>query len=178
MNQVIARSRRKVVFGPLPSGLRSQLTSPAFRGTLTRRDCFSAAHYWQGWGTAHALTRPMSRPEPMANDLYPLPHPLPPPDLASILEHHLATSLPPDLAFDLVLNELVVRAADATHASSASLALWNGNEMVCRAATGRSAPGLGVPLILEMVLSPPACGLTCLSCATMPSPILGSIPTP
>ena len=92
------------------------------------------------------LSRAMSRSEPMANDLYPLPHPLPPPDLASILEHHLATSLPPDLAFDLVLNELVVRAADATHASSAALALWNGNEMVCRAATGKNAPGLGVPL--------------------------------
>ncbi len=92
------------------------------------------------------LSRALSRSEPMANDLYPLPHPLPPPDLASILEHHLATSLPPDLAFDLVLNELVVRAADATHASSAALALWNGNEMVCRAATGKNAPGLGVPL--------------------------------
>ncbi|MFZ0479584.1 MAG: TonB family protein [Terriglobales bacterium] len=82
----------------------------------------------------------------MADDVYPLPPPLPPPNLASILEHHLATSLPPDLAFDLVLNELVVRAADATHASSAALALLRGNEMVCRAATGSNAPGLGVPL--------------------------------
>ncbi|MGA9530089.1 MAG: TonB family protein [Terriglobales bacterium] len=81
----------------------------------------------------------------MADNLYPLPPP-PPRDLAQILEQHLATSLPPDLAFDLVLNELVVRAADATHASSAALALLRGDEMVCRASTGTHAPGLGVPL--------------------------------
>jgi TonB family protein len=84
----------------------------------------------------------MTRFEPMAHDLYPLP----PPDLTRILEEHLATSFPPDLAFDLVLNELVVRAADATGASSAALALWQGEEFVCRAATGVHAPGLGVPL--------------------------------
>jgi len=67
----------------------------------------------------------------MADDVYPLPPPLLR-RTRSILEHHLATSLPADLAFDLVLNELVVRAADATHASSAALALLRGNEMVCR----------------------------------------------
>ena len=79
----------------------------------------------------------------MAHDLYPLP----PPDLTRVLEHHLATAaFPPDLAFDLVLNELVVRAADATGASTAALALLRGNEMVWRAATGPHAPGLGVPV--------------------------------
>ncbi len=78
----------------------------------------------------------------MAHDLYPLP----PPDLTRVLEHHLATAFPPDLAFDLVLNELVVRAADATGASTAALALLRGDEMVWRAATGPQAPGLGTPV--------------------------------
>jgi len=78
----------------------------------------------------------------MAHDLYPLP----PPDLTRVLEQHLATAFPPDLAFDLVLNELVVRAADATGASTAALALLRGDKMVWRAATGPHASGLGVPV--------------------------------
>lgn len=78
----------------------------------------------------------------MAHDLYPLP----PPDLMRVLEQHLATAFPRDLAFDLVLNELVVRAADATGASTAALALLRGDEMVWRAATGPHGPGLGTPL--------------------------------
>jgi len=78
----------------------------------------------------------------MAHDLYPLP----PPDLTRVLEQHLATAFPPDLAFELVLNELVVRAADATGARTAALALLRGDEIVWRAATGPHAPGLGVPL--------------------------------
>jgi TonB family protein len=52
----------------------------------------------------------------------------------------------PELALDLVLHELVMRAVDATGASSAALALARGDEMVCRAATGLHAPDLGVPL--------------------------------
>jgi protein TonB len=40
----------------------------------------------------------------------------------------------------------VARAADATHASAAALALLRGKLMVCRAATGLHAPDLGVPL--------------------------------
>ena len=67
-------------------------------------------------------------------------------DLTRTLEQHLLAGFPPDLALDLVLNELVVRAAHATGASSAALALVRGEEMVCRAATGPHAPDLGVPL--------------------------------
>ncbi len=71
-------------------------------------------------------------------------------DPIDILEQHLLAGFPPDLALDLVLNELVVRAAEATHATAAALALARaderGNEMVCRAATGDLAPDLGVPL--------------------------------
>jgi len=73
-----------------------------------------------------------------------------PPDPSHTLEQHILAGFPPDLALDLVLNELVVRAAETTRASAAALALVRGNEneneMVCRAATGHLAPGLGVPL--------------------------------
>ena len=67
-------------------------------------------------------------------------------DLTRVLEEHVLAGFPSDLALDLVLNELVVRAAEATLASSAALALARGNEMVCRAATGHLAPDLGIPL--------------------------------
>ena len=54
--------------------------------------------------------------------------------------------LSPELALDVTLNELVVRATSATQASAAALALARGVEMVCRATTGDHAPDLGVPL--------------------------------
>ena len=68
------------------------------------------------------------------------------PDLAHTLEEHLLSGFPPDLALDLVLNELVARAVDATQAGGAALALPRGDAMVCRATTGQLAPGLGVTL--------------------------------
>ncbi|MGP0095756.1 MAG: TonB family protein [Terriglobales bacterium] len=80
------------------------------------------------------MSRPDSRPDDSLSD------PI------DALEHHLAAGFPADLALDLVLNGLVVRAAEATHASAAALALLRNNEMVCRAATGNLAPGLGIPL--------------------------------
>jgi TonB family protein len=82
--------------------------------------------------------QPMSRPEPRPDDSAT--------DPTATLEQHLCAGFPPDLALDLVLNEVVVRAAEATRANSAALALARGNEMVCRAATGQLAPDLGVPL--------------------------------
>jgi len=82
--------------------------------------------------------QPMSRSEFRTDDSHL--------DLTRLLEQHLLAGFPPDLALDLVLNELVVRAADATGASSAALALFRGEEMVCRAATGPLAPDLGIPL--------------------------------
>src|SRR5271165_2014790 len=81
---------------------------------------------------------PMSRSEFQADDSSP--------DPTQTLEQHLFAGFPPDLALDLVLNELVARAAAATHATAAALALARGDEMVCRAATGDLAPDLGVPL--------------------------------
>ena len=82
--------------------------------------------------------QPMSRSEFRSDDSHL--------DLTHTLEQHLLAGFPPDLALDLVLNELVVRAADATGANSAALALFRGEEMVCRAATGPVAPDLGIPL--------------------------------
>src|SRR5208282_2407814 len=82
--------------------------------------------------------QPMSRSEFRSDDSQP--------DLTRVLKEHLLAGFAPDLALDLVLNELVVSAAQATGASSAALALVRGEEMVCRAATGPLAPDLGVPL--------------------------------
>src|ERR1700752_5358187 len=49
-----------------------------------------------------------------------------------------------DLAFDLVLNQIVDQACLATGASA--VALTRDGEMVCRAPPGRTAPDLGVRL--------------------------------
>jgi len=86
--------------------------------------------------------QPMSWSEPRVDDLNPLAQP----DLVQALEQQIAARFPPGLALDLVLNELVVRAATATRARSAALALKRGDDMVCRAATGEHAPDLGIPL--------------------------------
>ena len=67
-------------------------------------------------------------------------------DLSRLLEDHILAGFPADLALDLVLNDVVVRAARATRASAAALALARDGELVCRAATGPLAPALGVPL--------------------------------
>ncbi|MFZ3264246.1 MAG: TonB family protein [Terriglobales bacterium] len=88
------------------------------------------------------LPSPIPRSGPISNDSDPLRLP----DLTHILEQHVQAGFPPDLALDLVLNELVVRAADATHATAAALALARGDEMVCRAATGPHALDLGIPI--------------------------------
>jgi TonB family protein len=68
------------------------------------------------------------------------------PTLACILEQPVEAGFPPELVLDLVLQVLVMRAVDATSASSAALALAHGDEMVCRAATGLHATDLGVLL--------------------------------
>jgi len=88
------------------------------------------------------LPQPISWSEPPEDEASPLAQM----DLVHALEEQIAAGLPPGLALDLVLNELVVRAAGATRARSAALALKRGDEMVCRAATGEHAPDLGIPL--------------------------------
>jgi TonB family protein len=48
-----------------------------------------------------------------------------------------------ELALDIVLNEIVEQACLATGASGAAIALVRGDEMVCRASSGGTAPELG-----------------------------------
>src|ERR1700694_5812848 len=88
---------------------------------------------------------PISRSEFRPNESHP--------DLTRLLEENLLAGFPLDLALDLVFNELVVRAAEATRAAAAALALARGDEMVCRAATGHLAPDLGIPLNIRDGLS-------------------------
>jgi TonB family protein len=95
------------------------------------------------------LHHSMTTPDPESRDLEPNSSP----DLSQILERQIAAGFSPELAFDLVLHELVMRAASATHANAAALGLARGGEMVCRAATGLHAPDLGVPLNIQEGLS-------------------------
>ncbi len=64
-----------------------------------------------------------------------------------------AGELAPELALDLLLNELVEEVRAATLASGAAIALWRGDSMVCRASAGSTAPDLGVPLATHQGLS-------------------------
>jgi TonB family protein len=74
------------------------------------------------------------------------PRPSPPADLKKTLEQQVAAGFTPALALELVLNEIVVRAADATHASGAGIALVRDEQMIIRASTGFHAPDLGIPV--------------------------------
>jgi TonB family protein len=82
--------------------------------------------------------QPMSRPELRSDDSLL--------DPIHALEQHVLAGFPPELALDLLLNELVARAAESVRAGAAALALVRGDEMVCRAATGHLAPDLGVAI--------------------------------
>ena len=73
--------------------------------------------------------------------------------LASTLSAHGAGAASADVALDLVLNDIVEQARLATNASAAAIALMRGEEMVCRATTGKSAPELGVRLNARSELS-------------------------
>ena len=58
-----------------------------------------------------------------------------------------------ELALDIVLNEIVEQACQATGATGAAIALTRGDEMVCRASSGGSAPELGTRLDVNSGLS-------------------------
>jgi len=62
-------------------------------------------------------------------------------------------SLSAEVALDLVLNEIVERACQATQASGAAIALARDGEMVCRATTGENAPDIGSRLSTSYGLS-------------------------
>ena len=58
-----------------------------------------------------------------------------------------------ELALDIVLNEIVERACVVTGATGAAIALTRGDEMVCRASSGGTAPELGTRLEMNSGLS-------------------------
>jgi TonB family protein len=66
--------------------------------------------------------------------------------LASTLSAHGEVLLSADLALDLLLNRLADQARLATNTTGAAIALRRGDEIVCRATTGATAPDLGIRL--------------------------------
>ena len=62
-----------------------------------------------------------------------------------------------ELALDIVLNEIVEQACLATGATGAAIALAHGEEMICRASTGGSAPELGTRLNMNSGLAGRMC---------------------
>jgi TonB family protein len=60
------------------------------------------------------------------------------------LAAHGAGPASAELAFDLVLHEIVEEVREATHATGTAIAWIRDGEMVCRATTGETAPNLGV----------------------------------
>jgi TonB family protein len=68
-------------------------------------------------------------------------------ELAARFSAHGGGSLSPelstDLALEVVLNEIVEQACLATGATGAAIVLRRGEEMVCRASSGETAPDLG-----------------------------------
>jgi len=70
-----------------------------------------------------------------------------PPKLAQVaqtLAAHGGGVLSVDLALDLVLNDLVEQARNATGATGAAIALFRDGELTCRATSGENAPDMGV----------------------------------
>ncbi len=70
-----------------------------------------------------------------------------PPSLAQVaqtLAAHGGGALSADLALDLVLNDVVKQARNATGATGAAIALFRDGELTCRATSGENAPDLGV----------------------------------
>jgi len=64
--------------------------------------------------------------------------------VAQALAAHGGGAVSVGLALDLVLNEVVEQARNATGASGAAVALFRDGELTCRATTGENSPDLGV----------------------------------
>jgi TonB family protein len=60
-----------------------------------------------------------------------------------VLAFHRAEELPPDLALDLRLHEILEDAIQTTAATGAMIALASGDKMVCRATSGEKTPSTG-----------------------------------
>lgn len=66
--------------------------------------------------------------------------------LVQTLAAHGGGEVSPDIALDLVLNQIVEQARLATTATGAAIALMREDELICRASGGINAPELGVRL--------------------------------
>ena len=66
---------------------------------------------------------------------------------------HGAGSSSEDLALDLLLHEVVSQACSTTNAAGAAIALVRDGEFICRATSGKHAPGLGSQLSADTGLS-------------------------
>jgi len=80
--------------------------------------------------------------------------------LASTIYAH-GGAVSADAALNLVFNDIAEQARQATNASAAAIALRRGEEMVCRARTGKSAPELGAPCELPGNCIQPSEALRC-----------------
>jgi TonB family protein len=74
-------------------------------------------------------------------------------ELTSTLSSHGGIALSADLVLDLLLNRIAEQARLATNTTGAAIALRRGDEIVCRATTGATAPDLGMRLNTEFGLS-------------------------
>ena len=74
-------------------------------------------------------------------------------ELTRLLGQHGAGSSSEDLALDLLLHEVVSQACSTTNAAGAAIALMRDGEFVCRATSGKHAPGLGSQLSADTGLS-------------------------
>jgi TonB family protein len=66
--------------------------------------------------------------------------------VAQRLAAHGGGALSVDLALDLVLNDVVEQARNATGATGAAIAMFRDGKLTCRASSGENAPDLGVPV--------------------------------
>ena len=69
----------------------------------------------------------------------------------------LTPEMTSELALEVVLNEIVEQACQATNATGAAIALVRGDEMVCRASSGATAPDLGARLDTSSGLTGECC---------------------
>src|SRR5580658_2476366 len=78
-------------------------------------------------------------------------------ELATLFATHsgggLSMAASADLALEIVLNEIVEQACQATSATGAAIVLVRDGEMVCHASSGVNAPELGAPLGSESGLT-------------------------
>lgn len=79
--------------------------------------------------------------------------------VAQTLAAHGGGALSVNLALDLVLNDVVEQARNATGATGAAIALFRDGELACRATSGENSPDLGVRVDARSGLAG-ACALT------------------